>query len=179
MTKNIQHAVCKWLAEIGHESICENYTHSWEMDVATMTKSGLLREFEVKISRSDFLADKKKIIKFAHYEMKNEKTAPNYFGYVCPTGLIKPDEIPSYAGLYYYLENGNIDFIKECKRIHNGKVNKEKVMQKMLRLNIQRKYLGGSMITFLNRKSKIEYDKLMEFQKSEREKNESMFSDNE
>lgn len=178
MTSKIQQAVCRWLAVAGDEAICENYSHCWEMDVASMSKGGLIWEYEVKISRSDFLADKKrKMTKFEHYEMKNERTAPNYFCYVCPKGLIKENEIPAYAGLYYYHPDGKIKWVKSAKKIHKIKVDKEKTARKMLRLNIQRKYLRGSMMTFKNRESRKIYDAFRKEQEENRKKNESLFSD--
>lgn len=175
MTSKIQEAICKYLAKRGHESICENYGHNWEMDVASMSQSGMLHEYEVKISRSDFLADKKqKATKFMHYEMRIEGTTPNYFYYVCPEGLIKKGEIPMYAGLYYY-SDGEIQMIKNAKRIHKASADKERVLRKMLRLNIQRKYLGGSMLTYLNRKL---VEKHLERQRNQKEEtSNSLFSD--
>ena len=163
MTSDIQHQLCKHIAIKGHESICENFGYNWEMDVASLSKSGLLHEYEVKISRSDFLADKKrKQIKFSHYEVRNERTCPHYFYYVCPENLISKSEIPIWAGLYYY-SDGEIRLIKSPKRLHVAKIEVEKVLRKMLRLNIQRKYLGGSMLTYLNRKiteKNKSYDKI-------------------
>jgi hypothetical protein len=161
-TKDIQQGVCKWLAVLGSESICENYAHHWEMDICSMSKSGIISEFEVKISRSDFLADKKrKVTKFEHYEMRIERTSPNYFYYVCPEGLIKENEIPKWAGLYYFID-GNLKFIKGATKIHRAKANIEKTNKKMLRLTVQRKYLGGSMMTYKNKESLREYN---EYQK--------------
>lgn len=179
MTKKIQEAFCKWLVRLGDEAVCENYSgNGWEKDIASVSKSGLLREYEIKVTRSDFLADKKrKSLKFAHYQMKQEGTAPNYFYYVCPKGLIKESEIPSYAGLYYYYPNERIICVKNATKIHKHKVNKEKTFQKMLRLTIQRKYLGGSMMTFLNRESKARYGKMMAEQEAERKKNEALMKE--
>jgi len=161
LTYKIQKAVCKYIALKGHEAICENYGHSWEMDIASLSKSGMLHEYEVKISRSDFIADKKKkATKFSHYEMRNERTAPNYFYYVCPKGLIKKNEIPIYAGLYYY-EDNKVWMVKNAKRIHKVPTDEKKTLRKMLRLNIQRKYLGGSMMTYLNRTAMERYKERM------------------
>lgn len=150
-TKIIQESLCKYLAERGHESLCENYGHTIaEMDVASLSKSGMLHEFEIKISRADFIADKSKR-KWSYYESKFEFHLPNYFNYVCPENLIAPSEIPVYAGLYYY-NNGEIRMIKAAKRTHNTPKDREKILGKMLRINIQRKYLGGCMLTVLNRR---------------------------
>ena len=159
-TKKIQESICKYLVHRGHESICENYKHIiFEMDVVSLSKSGMLHEYEVKISRSDFLADKKKhkktgITKFERYDkpiMNRENECPNYFYYVCPDGLIDKNKIPIYAGLYYYADD-LVWMVKNAKRIHNHSHDEKKILRKMLRLNIQRKYLGSCMLTYINRK---------------------------
>ena len=182
MTKEIQESVCNYLARNRHESICENFGHTvFEMDIASLSKSGMLHEYEVKISRSDFLADKKKhkkygLSKFEQYgnPMGIEVKCPNYFYYVCPEGMIKKDEIPVYAGLYYYEKEKGIRMIKNAKRIHKVPQDENWILRKMLRMNIQRKYLGGTMLTYLNRKLSEKY---LEMQKSnENEINNSLFA---
>ena len=58
-------------------------------------KSGYSFLIECKASRSDFLADKKKSFRqsggMGHYRL-----------YLCPTGLIKPEELPIGWGLLYF-----------------------------------------------------------------------------
>jgi hypothetical protein len=167
MTKDIQKTVANYLVESGYESVCENYGHTlFEMDIAVLSKSAMLYEFEVKVSRSDFLADKNKgskngRLKFTRYEdaKRNDFGVPNYFYYVCPEDLIKENEIPIYAGLYYY-SDGKIRIIKKAKRIHKSLQDKIKILSKMLRMTIQRKYLGGTMLTFKNNKIKERYTQL-------------------
>lgn len=175
MTKKIQKALCESLAKMGHQALCENFDYMVsEMDVASLSKSGLIHEFEVKISRADFKADKKKTLKFKYYEMRHEPYCPNYFYYVCPEGLIKKEEIPDYAGLYYYSKEG-LWKEKNAKRLHNSPVqNLEKVLRKMLRLNIQRKYLGYSWMTFKNKEAQKRWE---EHSKTKDNKEESIFSD--
>ena len=50
--------------------------------------------FEIKVSRQDF---KKDIEKFD--KQRTAKAISNYFYYVTPKGLLKPEEIPDWAGL--------------------------------------------------------------------------------
>lgn len=153
-TKEIQSALCKMLVGNGHHAVCENFGyHCGEMDVVSMSKSGVLREYEIKVSRTDFKADKKKKTKHIHYSEKDKWYAPNYFTYVCPVGLINESEVPEYAGLWYY-SNGKFYVIKESPRIHKYACDRYKVIAKMLRLNIERKYLGASFVTVRERKRK-------------------------
>lgn len=84
-----------------------------ESDYLTVTKAGYIDEYEVKISRSDFLRDSKKTRDEAYrafpgslFEQEQPpqlaatyETYPNRFWYVVPEGLIRADELPPYAGL--------------------------------------------------------------------------------
>lgn len=165
MTKEIQHELCKHLAANGYEHFCENYGHIvYEFDVALLSKSNMLSEYEVKISRSDFMADKNKgkfygIRKFELYDnpKNNERKCPNYFYYVCPKDLIKHNEIPIYAGLIYYSTEDGIELIKSPKRIHNIPSDRIQIINKMLRMTMQRKYLGGTLMTYKNNLIKQKY----------------------
>lgn len=74
------------------------YLGRFEADIFEVTKSGYLYEYEVKISRSDFFSENKKIGKS---KCITDGKRCNYFYYLVPKGLIKPDEIPEYAGLIY------------------------------------------------------------------------------
>lgn len=54
---------------------------------------------EVKVSHSDFLADKKK---WWRTQAKPELQAGNLRWYLCPEGIIKPEELPEGWGLLYW-----------------------------------------------------------------------------
>lgn len=104
----------------------------YESDVASMTKTRFGHEFEVKVSRADWLAELRKIasdqsnakrsrakrlsnaagiakgLKEAWAEGKercgseflySQDPTPNYFWVVAAPGIVKPDELPVYAGL--------------------------------------------------------------------------------
>lgn len=170
MTKEIQYALGKYLSILGHEHICENFGHTvFEMDVASLSKSNMLHEYEVKISRSDFLADKgkmanKNMSKFEMYgnPVGHESRCPNYFHYVCPAGMIRKEEVPIFAGLLYYHQGGDIEFVKNVKRIHSIPSNRVDILAKMLRMTSQRKYLGGTMMSYKNKLIKSKQNEIGE-----------------
>lgn len=56
---------------------------------------------EAKVSRSDFLRDKKK-----SFRVDMSKGMGDYRFYACPTGLIKKEELPENWGLIYVNEKG-------------------------------------------------------------------------
>lgn len=96
----------------GKSTIMPRFTpmHWWECDVCEVTASGYLREFEIKMSRSDFKADAGKERRTWDFsqppttERKHDLLAagdergPNTFYYVTPKGLLQLEEIPVWAG---------------------------------------------------------------------------------
>ncbi|MHD0644771.1 hypothetical protein ACYPKM_04000 [Pseudomonas aeruginosa] len=62
---------------------------------------------EAKASRADFLADKKKPERYIP-----GKGLGIYRFYLCPEGLIKPDELPTGWGLLYQVKNKVVDVIR-------------------------------------------------------------------
>jgi len=89
-----------------------------EADLLGVRNSGYAEEFEIKISRSDYLADSRKVIKHTYYQNKSmlEKSGfkqftPNRFSYVLLSG-VNPDPIPDYAGCYIVFNSGTVDCIK-------------------------------------------------------------------
>ena len=111
----------------------------FEADVAAVTKTGFVHEIEIKVSRSDFLADFKKSNsngkKHEILQAKGDKN-PNYFWFATPKGLLKESDIPHYAGWievrwewfshYPGGKNGYfrlfIEFKKNAPRLHGAKV---------------------------------------------------------
>ncbi len=102
----------------------------WESDFAACTRAGYWYEVEVKVSRADFRADFKKIEKHNILASRAEGLRPNYFAYAVPEGLIKPDEVPEYAGLIYFGDNPHYyTGGKPTPQLH-----KEKIPDEALRL---------------------------------------------
>jgi hypothetical protein len=117
-----------------------------ETDFLIVNNNGYCSDIEVKVSRSDFLADKKKIHK--HNILKNgyfqvnyrysgkyeinepiyTSNYPNKFYYCCPEGLIKESDLEDYQGLIYVLESGELKKIREAKFLHKEKVDLEPVL---------------------------------------------------
>jgi hypothetical protein len=135
------------------------FKSDWESDFFVQKQNGYSYEFEVKISRSDFFADKKKVSKHLilsngkFVEQKrlwnNDRTGdddkwiieekerehsfrPNKFFYVVPTGMITVDELPKYAGLFYYGEGKDyscgLKKIKDAPFIHKEALKFESVL---------------------------------------------------
>ncbi|MRN51968.1 hypothetical protein [Paenibacillus monticola] len=74
----------------------QSVQHHLKLDALAVRKSWskpLLSGYEIKVSRSDFLRDNKWM---GYLPLCHE------FSFVCPTGLIKPEELPEQVGLIYY-----------------------------------------------------------------------------
>lgn len=152
-TKDIQIEIGKMQVLKFHSPVCENVKYlinDFELDVISVSKSGMLYEFEVKISRSDFLADKKK--KKEQFYIHYPDRRPNYFSYACPIDLIKQNEIGSNTGLYYVDENG-VTEIQAPKRIHKILHDKTKILEKICRITSERQFLNGCRMTYQNKLS--------------------------
>jgi len=107
------------------------YFFNWECDALVINKSEYLIECEVKISRADFKKDFAKVEKHLRLQDKGCFDKPNRFYYVCPENLIKVEEIPSYAGLFY-VKYGTLEKIKEAPLLHKNKLPyKEKLFNKL------------------------------------------------
>lgn len=160
--KEIQFELCKFLAVSGIELICENIsTPLCEIDVAAITRAGIFTDYEIKISKSDFKKDLSKVSKHSHYISHKREVfyqVPHYFYYVCPAGLIQSSELPKHAGLIYF-SDGIFKWIVPAKRLHRDKIEVEKITNKMLRLHVQRKYIGSAMLTYKNKLINEQYNK--------------------
>lgn len=132
-----------------HTPVVANITtvFDWEVDLFSVGKSGMTYEFEVKISRQDFLKDKKKR-KWEFLTWK--RITPNYMSYVCPDGLITEKEIPDFMGLYYFRDGGIIEIKKPTLR-HKTAIDIHEVQMKVARMYSQREFLGRTLISHLNK----------------------------
>lgn len=144
-TKDIQAFICKhWLLNFHCDYVLSNFAGAGyeEMDVMTVTKAGLITEFEVKASRSDFFNDfKSKPVK--HRALagggSNEgyigylaARVPNYFYFAVPAGLVNTNEVPQYAGLIYFTkfqlrdnpgqEYIEYEIVKKAPKLHADKI---------------------------------------------------------
>jgi hypothetical protein len=104
-----------------------------EMDIVGIRKSGFVDEVEIKLSKSDFLADFKKTRGHRgskHSALQRGDQICNYFAYLLPEELIDECKIPHYAGLYVFKYwNNETGFVREVKkppRLHGRKISAEK-----------------------------------------------------
>lgn len=133
------------------------FKSDWESDFFLQLRSGYSYEFEVKVSRSDFLVDRKKVDK--HLIMTTGKynrnmgrkhdlnpvtgrweygppimketehsLRPNRFYYVMPAGLVATNEIPQHAGLFTVSPEGYFTKAKEAPILHRETLSFEKVL---------------------------------------------------
>lgn len=120
----------------GHHPIIPNFSgiSRWEADLFSISKAGYMYEFEIKLSRSDYHRDFKKVSKHKMFESgrgctSNTKSglkikSPNYFTFVCPEGMISVDEVPQYAGLLYVCNTDKYSFrnndVKQIRRLRSN-----------------------------------------------------------
>lgn len=104
----------KWLCKNGLARWCKPKYVTVELmcaipcipDVFGFGGCNLTQQIEVKLSRSDFLADKLK-----PHRINRELDVGMLRSYLCPAGIIKPDELPQSWGLLYYHPDSSIEVI--------------------------------------------------------------------
>ena len=113
--KEIIQVLAKWVDSRDYPYQVPNaFIYGWESDYWVMDVGGTAKEFEIKISRSDYLCDAKKP------KHQSDKGA-NYFYYVCPKDLIKKDEVDKRYGLIYIWETGHVSIEKKPRRLNDRK----------------------------------------------------------
>lgn len=109
----------------------------YECDLLAITKSGYMYEYEIKLTVTDFKNDTKKghrdhwpawyskEIKTKHQRLGiHDPNGPSCFWFIVPEGLISPQEVPSFAGLIYFIESPWAHFVRQKKapRLHSVKM---------------------------------------------------------
>lgn len=139
--------------------VCPGFTPRgwWECDVAEVSKSGYLTEYEVKVSVQDFIKDASKDRRKSGCgprtrETKHEllaqghKRGPTRFFYVTPPGLLDLDRIPDWAGLIelpltrHSIRYRNLRYKKMAPTLHRTKFPEEEIER--ARRNMAMRYLS-------------------------------------
>ena len=135
----------------GYQLFPNIYIYPWESDLLVVSRAGYVTEIEIKISKKDFRADFKKAEKHQGLERGEREPSenelrminhsiggeywkrglnergkyavprPNYFYYACPEGVIKPEELPKYAGLIIVNESFAVRFERTAPKLHKEK----------------------------------------------------------
>ena len=127
------------------------FVFNWESDIFVLQKSSHYSyDIEIKISRSDFFNDFKKLEKHSviskgkmpyssgrnadgswHYEYRDHSFRPNKFYFCVPDGLITKQEVPDYCGLMYIMDMGSwreMRIVKEAPFLHKNKLKYSSVL---------------------------------------------------
>lgn len=119
-----------WAMQRGHIVLPNVYFFNWEADMLSVTTVGKIVEYEIKVSRQDFKADKHKKKKHNALSSRlfnSRKGIPNYFNYVSPPGIIDKDEVPDYAGLIHVTRKGQVIEVKRPPQLHRQTINSKQV----------------------------------------------------
>lgn len=126
-----------WRHQSNARAILPNYEPpKWiwfECDVFVVTGDGYSIEYEIKLTVSDFKADRRKAWKHRRLAGEYEgRFRPTRFFYVVPRGLIKLVDIPDYAGLVYVEIIGEPPSCHECVVREAPRLSKTKVPEEMI-----------------------------------------------
>ncbi len=111
----------------GHQAVVPNVQlASWEADLVSVTQAGYLHEWEIKVTRSDYLDDfrrkKRKHRVLSSPGHLRSAYYPSRLWYVVPVGLIGPEEVPEYAGLVCINGGAYVrcaEVLREAPQLHN------------------------------------------------------------
>jgi hypothetical protein len=109
LKKHSNNTVIPNCREVATEISCANATGEIADVIGWCSWTSVL--IEVKVSRSDFKRDSKKI--FREYA---DMGMGEFRYYICPTDLIKIDELPPNWGLLYYSKDCGIKIIQKAER---------------------------------------------------------------
>jgi hypothetical protein len=100
----------KWLLKNGSVGFAFKELVSYDREIPDVIGFSSIQSIliEVKVSRSDFLSDKKK----SH----RSEGMGNWRFYCCPTGMIKVDELPTGWGLIYADEKKKLKVVYDCRK---------------------------------------------------------------
>lgn len=137
--KSIQQALWYYLIGRGHVLICPNIlVKQGEVDLLTLTKTDMLWNIEIKISRSDFKADARKRRTW-HIENNPDNIGFHKLFYAVPWELVQEHEVPDYAGLLWVKGKYDVKPIKAAKKLNEKPIKKVDLYKKMGR-SIMYKY---------------------------------------
>lgn len=129
LADQIKYELIRWVESHAYDCVIPNFfVGGYEMDLFVLKKSGILVEYEIKITRSDFFNDFKKGTK--HQRMIEKTCSANNFYFVVPEGLVSETEVPSYAGLIYF-KSGRLWYVKGAERIHKNKYPGRELLHKL------------------------------------------------
>lgn len=128
-TDKISTQLIKWVQGRSLDITIPNiFIGAYEMDMMCIKQSGYTYEYEIKVSRADYMNDFKKCSqgKLKHDQLSHGELAANRFFFVVPEGLIKLEEVPAYCGLMYWYENATnhdamFKIIRNAKMLHKNK----------------------------------------------------------
>ena len=149
----------------------------WECDMFSLTQSDYMNEFEIKTSRSDFFADfKKNVDGWAAVRMRGKnpyglkqgeydalsrpilkhqllsegfERGPSRFWFCTPTRLVRPREIPCYAGHLEFYKRGKTH-IRTIVRKKAPFLHREKFSEKRLKVLVGRIYWRYRQLYFFD-----------------------------
>ncbi|WP_165073296.1 hypothetical protein [Paludisphaera rhizosphaerae] len=106
----------------------------WESDLVRVSPSYLASEYEIKVTRKDFHRDSEKLERVAALSnpegrKRVEGLTPSRFWYATPRDMVKPEEVPAYAGLIQPSKSGRrLDIIVPAPLLHRNKLDAARLL---------------------------------------------------
>ena len=176
-TKDLEDLLSIHLFTDSTKCVCKRFQGAGysEMDVTKITSTDYIYEYELKVSRGDFLKETKNYdenidrrkymkhklmksiyesLKFKSRSKKTYKVANKYY-FVCPKNLIKIEELLPYQGLIYYDEIDGFVVVKESTFLHKNKIDEKTKFRLLKTLSERDVFDGKSKITYELKKERL------------------------
>ena len=88
-----------------------------ESDAVIATMAGQVIEYEIKVSRADYVRDRHKR-RNKIYSGEYPGMLPNRFYYVTPPDIITEADLPAWAGWYELLTRGTLTLLRKAPKLH-------------------------------------------------------------
>lgn len=130
----------KWLKKHSQNAVIPNCSIVSD-DIKSLTKTGEIPDvfgwcswcsilIEVKVSRSDYFADKKK-----EFRTFADKGMGEFRYYICPKDMIEQCEVPMLWGLLYCDDNGNIEIVRRAIQQESNLDSERTLLLSLIRRN--------------------------------------------
>jgi hypothetical protein len=130
----VQNDLYWFLQRRGHSRTMPRFSPGgwWEADIYSITSAGYGQEYEIKLTRADFVQDAQKErrtttkgVTLKKFEELLAGRGPRVFYYVVPETLLPELEIPEFAGVMTFRQRGKTLRFNEAKKprlLHKNKV---------------------------------------------------------
>ncbi len=125
----VSHELNKRFNKLTAPNVCLEHCYVWdtryESDFAVITPGLFVHEYEIKLTRKDFLQDFKKNYGLKHRYIDSGRSGLATFTFVVRKGLVSIEDIPDHYGFFEFefrgVDKAVIEEVRKAPRLKNAK----------------------------------------------------------